>query len=56
MYVRNLAVKAADGFGESREGLYKSEVGKGDRHIRPCGAAEIQLGDMGESHLKNHAG
>jgi hypothetical protein len=28
MYVRKLAVKAADGFGESREGLYKSEVGK----------------------------
>jgi hypothetical protein len=25
MYVRKLAVKAADGFGESREGLYKSE-------------------------------
>ncbi len=44
MYVRKLAVKAADGFGESREGLYKSEVGKGDRHIRPCGLGRNPVG------------
>ena len=54
--MRRSAIKTVDRFGESREGLCKSEAEKGSDISGPVRAVEIQLGDMGESHMKNHAG